>query len=350
MSAPRAVGPVTAASVLALAVLCGVGLVLGWPRLTDMLDDVARDGPREPDPRWEVDFSPAREKVPWSLITQPVDDRQVLLGKPSGRLETMSVDGTASEPLQPELTTRVMDIATSDDGTTTAAIDLDGNVVVWRGGEELAAGRLDPLTYSGMTVDADGSRFAAVGFSVRVWDLPGVRVASSAARPVPEGGTGMYEESRFLDSRLLTVDPDGMADSWSVDTRRAQLERESCRCYESSAAWSRDGALVAFGTSDGRLVLHDAGTDEILADQTVDVGPGSFVEAQAVLDTRHVLVTTSRTPLAVWSIVDHDLVWEAAPGLDVQHLALSPDQSVVAAVLFDGSFDYSLWTGRIVSR
>ena len=296
-----------------------------------------------------------------ALLPEAVDERDPLQPRSDGALLVGTEGGAVVEvtpgepgtrgPVLAHLADRVTSLAISSDEKTSAALSADGELVVWNAEGEIASGDLDDLDFASIALDATGSRLAAAGFSTRVWALPDGELLSSGERTMEEGGLGQAELVRFLDDALLMVDV-ARAESWSVaDVEASERAVPRCECTESSAAWSPDGKLVAFGTLDGKIVTMDVSTGRVLSTQTVEVGAGAYAGVHAVLDRTHVLFSSPDVSLGIWDTRSGRTVWRASFTGSVVKVGLSPDLSHIAVRVAAESASVprsALWRGTLV--
>jgi WD40 repeat protein len=200
----------------------------------------------------------------------------------------------------------VQSVAFSPDGTLLASGSSDGLAVVWdpASGEKLLSLDGDTGLISGVAFTPDGRSLlsSSWGADVILWNLsdgkgkvlfsmPGSYIYALAASPeggmvaagggygrkavrlagLP-GGETLYE-FEDADSYRLAFSPDGRLLSsgrmvWDTATGEAVLDLNLKRFSATAVAFSPDGAVLAVGQADGRVVLFDAADGGLLASLT----------------------------------------------------------------------------------
>jgi WD40 repeat protein/class 3 adenylate cyclase/tRNA A-37 threonylcarbamoyl transferase component Bud32 len=256
-----------------------------------------------------VDASTLRviRRVPvrtWSAALSP-DGRSVGLGGEDGSVRILDLETGKRRTLAGRHEDRVQGLVFSSDGRTLATRSDDGRVLIW----DLRAGNVRE-TLTGHT----GA-------------IPTI-VASADGRTLYTGG---------LDKRIIIWDLAGdrrLARSFQVHPFR----RAGFSDFPPPLAVSPSGGIVAAGTPDGGVSLHDARTLRHLRDLPGnDEGPVRAVEFSP--DGAAVAATGESGRVALRDVTSGRLLRPPLPGLGhpAQALGLSPDGNRLAVADLDGT-------------
>jgi WD40 repeat protein len=253
------------------------------------------------------------------------------------------MEGDEVQILKGHLSTKpVRSLAFSPDGTKLASSARDYKTFLWdlaTGGHEV----IEPWASHRVAYSPDGNTVAiGQGSAVVLWDVP-----SRTKRDVPSDRCRLYPAALAFSpdgTRLAAVGTSiAVWDFPSLDLLVAPVYA-GAEWEGSSLVFSRDGSTLA--TAHGKFVrLRHATTWQVWQDLT---GPTARIEAIAFSpDGRHLAACAGRT-LWVWVVASRDVIVRHVIGKQhFQDVAFSPDGRLLAFARNDASirfWDTGIWS------
>ena len=297
------------------------------------------------------------------VVAVAVDSKgsHVATGDDKGFVRLWNAADASIKPIEYGQHTAIVEnlVFTPDDSMLLSASD-DGYVNVWNvDGHCLAQHAFQPSWLYALTVNGDGSMFAAGGgdarlrlFNLKHQDCPpaaaGTETEIPELEPVGDGelsGHGDYILAAAFDANgggLASASIDGSVRVWYGNTGTLSLAelRRKPKAAVTALAISPDGSAIVAGTQDGQIEVWDPpprGAPPDYRDSlrqwsaySTAVNALAFVERNG----RPVLITaTDAGPLRQWDVATGSEVTPPLTGDpgDVRALATSPDGSLLAA-------------------
>jgi WD40 repeat protein/transcriptional regulator with XRE-family HTH domain len=297
----------------------------------------ALDDPTEP----VVTVLDSPDDLVWTVDLAP-DGGALAAGLRSGRARVWDTT-TLAAPEELELDedgfdTWVNSVAFSGDGRHLAAASSEGTVRLWETAGWQAVRSLPhptPVSAAGFSGDGRAVVSAATDGVTRVWSLDD---ASPTRLPA-----GVWSIHLAADGTRLMASSGAGGGIWDVTDPAgpprpvaALTPREDGPLFSGAAAMRADGGLVASGTRDGPVVLHEVGDDGTVRLLDVDLtGPPGLVETVAFSsDGRYLAGGGGEGAVHVWDLATPEeptavVRFDAVTDL-VNKVAWSPRTSLLA--------------------
>jgi WD40 repeat protein len=249
------------------------------------------------------------------------DGREVASSDEQGNILIHNVSNGAERKLAGH-TSLVYRFSYSPDGKRLASGSYDGTVRVWNleSGDSMVLrgheGPIWPVRFS-----PDGTHVLSGGFdgTIRVWD-----VATGSSR-VLRGHGGKVRSLNFSPdgTLLLTNADDGTIRIWNWREGSGRILKDGLGQTSGSVTYSVDGSQIAFGKTDGTIVILNRDGSPVRSWQQEN-------DASVQSLTNDTLLSRDGTVMRLWSRQGHQIRAFAGNRAEIASFAVSSDERLVA--------------------
>lgn len=323
--------------------LIGVGYEAGTARIWNFVDSssVLRQF-RHNAPVTAIEFSPDGS----TFITASLDGTIIIQNTTSG-IPLTSFEAELNEAGIP---VAINALALDNTGSLLAAAKSDGDAILWREGDFLAAFPGHSGQVTDVDFNADGSRLATASLdgSAKVWDVTAQRAVLTLS-----GHSNGVTAVAFYPSgeRIISAGLDGTARIWNTETGLEPLSLSDHRAGVNSLRYSRDGTTLVTASNDQTARLWDLVSGENIATFAHPEG----VNSAELHPTEPLLATATQGQdpnVRLWDLTTGEVIepFYDHPQL-VNDLAFSPDGTILATAAQDGVVRFwDLASNEIVTR
>ncbi|WP_164568321.1 hypothetical protein [Rhizobium ruizarguesonis] len=265
----------------------------------------------------------------------------VAFSTPDGSLWVASEQTWSAPTRFGEVPARVSLLALSQDGSFVAVTGDDGTTIVWDLHRRAIASRIRSAgaTVASSAFAPDG-RTIALGYrdgQVTLWRV-GEEGSDAAEMLVLRGHAGAVLGLSF--SKDATLLASSASDATVRMWRLQNAERPSVHRAGTAAsvgAISRNGAYLISGSTDGRLAVHHSG---LVWEETASTSMAERPSAMSILSSgTRAFVGSTRGQVLVWDI-ERSVMLPLTQGLgSLSSLTLSPDERLIAAIGVNGRLE-----------